>query len=127
MKSFIVCCGTAAALLAPAAVLPAAAQEPWSLERCIDNAVAHNITIEQYRLRTENQAIQLQNAKYSRLPDLNASAGENFSFGRGLTADNTYTNTRQLTAVQQTAKGLSGFIGSFLFLSIFQRSFQKDT
>ncbi|MCR4959477.1 MAG: TolC family protein [Prevotella sp.] len=93
MKSFIVCCGTAAALLAPAAALPAAAQEPWSLERCIDNAVAHNITIEQYRLRTESQAIQLQNAKYSRLPDLNASAGENFSFGRGLTADNTYTNT----------------------------------
>ena len=72
---------------------PAGAQSPWTLERCIDYAVAHNITIEQYRLRTESQAIQLQNAKYSRLPDLNASASENFSFGRGLTADNTYTNT----------------------------------
>jgi outer membrane protein len=69
------------------------AQEPWSLERCIDYAVSHNITIEQYRLRTESQAIQLETSKYSRLPDLNASAGENFSFGRGLTADNTYTNT----------------------------------
>jgi len=69
------------------------AQEPWSLERCIDYAVSHNITIEQYRLRTESQAIQLQTAKASRLPDLNASAGEIFSFGRGLTADNTYTNT----------------------------------
>ena len=72
---------------------PAGAQSPWTLERCIDYAVAHNITIEQYRLRTESQAIQLENAKYSRLPDLNASASENFSFGRGLTADNTYTNT----------------------------------
>jgi len=70
-----------------------AAQEPWTLERCIDYAVSHNITIEQYRLRTESQALQLETSKYSRLPDLSASAGENFSFGRGLTADNTYTNT----------------------------------
>ncbi len=72
---------------------PAGAQEPWSLERCIDHAVSHNITIEQYRLRTEQQTIQLQTSKASRLPDLNVSVGENFSFGRGLTADNTYTNT----------------------------------
>lgn len=94
MKSLTRCCTTAAASLTAALLaLPAAAQEPWTLERCIDYAVAHNITVEQYRLRTEAQAIQLQNAKYSRLPDLNASAGENFSFGRGLTADNTYTNT----------------------------------
>ena len=72
---------------------PIGAQEPWSLERCIEHAVTHNITIEQYRLRTEQQALQLQSSKASRLPDLNASIGENFSFGRGLTADNTYTNT----------------------------------
>ncbi|MBO4810600.1 MAG: TolC family protein [Prevotella sp.] len=71
---------------------PVGAQEPWSLERCIDYAVSHNITIEQYKLRTEKQTIQLQTSKASRLPDLNASVGENFSFGRGLTADNTYTN-----------------------------------
>ena len=90
----LLCCHIVAALtLTLAFTLPAAAQEPWSLERCINYAVDHNITIEQYRLRTESQAIQLETSKYSRLPDLNASAGENFSFGRGLTADNTYTNT----------------------------------
>ena len=72
---------------------PVGAQAPWSLERCIEHAVSHNITIEQYRLRTEQQTIQLQTSKASRLPDLNGSIGENFSFGRGLTADNTYTNT----------------------------------
>ncbi|MBQ9355987.1 MAG: TolC family protein [Prevotella sp.] len=72
---------------------PAGAQSPWTLEQCIDYALNHNITIEQYRLRTEQQELQLQTAKASRLPDLNASVGENFSFGRGLTADNTYTNT----------------------------------
>ena len=89
-KARSVCCSIAAAL---ALANPATAQTPWSLERCIDYAVSHNISIEQYRLRTEHQALQLQTAKASRLPDLNASVGENLRFGRGLTADNTYTNT----------------------------------
>ena len=93
MKTTRLLCCHIVATLALALAFPAAAQEPWSLERCINYAVDHNITIEQYRLRTESQAIQLETSKYSRLPDLSASAGENFSFGRGLTADNTYTNT----------------------------------
>ena len=37
--------------------------------------------------------LDVNTAKNSRLPDLSASASENFSFGRGLTAQNTYTNT----------------------------------
>ncbi len=75
------------------AALPARAQQPWSLERCIDYAVSHNISIEQYKVQLEQQELRLQTSKAQRLPDLNASASENFSFGRGLTADNTYTNT----------------------------------
>ena len=66
---------------------------PWSLRQCCDYAVEHNIAIRQQSNQRDQQALQLQTAKSSRLPDLNASAGENFSFGRGLTADNTYTNT----------------------------------
>ena len=69
------------------------AQTPWSLKQCCDYAVEHNIAIRQQSNQRDQQALQLESAKASRLPDLNASAGENFSFGRGLTADNTYTNT----------------------------------
>lgn len=69
------------------------AQTPWTLERCIDYAVEHNISIERYRLQLEQREVQLNTARHQRLPDLNASVGENLSFGRGLTADNTYTNT----------------------------------
>ena len=72
---------------------PAGAQSPWSLKQCCDYAVEHNIAIRQQANQRDQQALQLESAKASRLPDLNASAGENFSFGRGLTADNTYTNT----------------------------------
>ena len=38
------------------------------------------------------QEITLSTTRNSRLPDLNGSVSESFSFGRGLTADNTYQN-----------------------------------
>ena len=65
----------------------------WSLRECCDYAVAHNITVRQYENVRRQHEIQLSTARNQRLPDLSASAGQNFSFGRGLTAENTYTNT----------------------------------
>jgi outer membrane protein len=68
------------------------AQE-WTLAKCIDYALEHNISVKQYENQRRQQEVQLSTARNQRLPDLNASAGQNFSFGRGLTAENTYTNT----------------------------------
>lgn len=80
------------ALMAVAA--PTLAQShKWSLEECISYALEHSISIKQRDLNRQQQEIEVSTAKNSRLPDLNASTGENFSFGRGLTAENTYTNT----------------------------------
>lgn len=73
--------------------LPLCAQQSWTLEQCIEHAVTHNIAIRQRENMQHQQELQLSTARNSRLPDLNASAGQNFSFGRGLTAENTYTNT----------------------------------
>ena len=73
-------------------IVPAFAQKQWTLRQCVDYAIAHNITVRQMQNTREQQAIQLSTHKNSRLPDLNASANENFSFGRGLTAQNTYEN-----------------------------------
>lgn len=72
---------------------PVDAQQSWSLKQCCDYAVAHNITVKQYENQRRQREIQLSTARNQRLPDLSASAGQNFSFGRGLTAENTYTNT----------------------------------
>ena len=84
------CCGIAAALL-PA--LPSTAQKQWTIRECCDYAVTHNISIKQQENQRRQQELQLDNARNQRLPDLSGSVGPNFSFGRGLTADNTYTNT----------------------------------
>ena len=65
----------------------------WTLRECCDYAVEHNISIKQQENACRQQELQLSTAKNSRLPDLSASASQNFSFGRGLTAENTYSNT----------------------------------
>lgn len=65
---------------------------PWSLQDCITHALDNNITVKQSELTVQQNEIELQTSKLSRLPDLSGSASENFSFGRGLTADNTYAN-----------------------------------
>ena len=71
---------------------PILAQAPWTLRQCCDYAIEHNISIKQQDNQRKQRDLQLSTAKNSRLPDLSASASESFSFGRGLTLDNTYTN-----------------------------------
>ena len=66
---------------------------PWTLSECIRHAQENNISLQQRGLQVKQQEIQLDNAKGSRLPQVSGSVSENFSFGRGLTADNTYSNT----------------------------------
>lgn len=58
------------------------AQETWTLERCINYALKNNISIKQSELETHYQANELSQTKYNLLPNLNASASQNFGFGR---------------------------------------------
>ena len=70
-----------------------AQNKQWDLKECCDYAVEHNIGIKQQQNQCRQQELQLSTSKNSRLPDLSAGVTQNFSFGRGLTMDNTYTNT----------------------------------
>lgn len=72
--------------------------QTMSLGECISYALEHNTSIEQRRLAEENQRVQLDNSRSSRLPSLNASLGQGWGFGRstsreGTTIDRTSSNT----------------------------------
>lgn len=69
------------------------AVQAWSLRQCISYALEHSITVKQQDVTRQQREIDLSTAKNSRLPDLNGSASQNWSFGRGLTSENTYSNT----------------------------------
>ena len=61
-----------------------AQQEPWSLERCVNYAIDHNIQIKQQILQTRIQKNNLDQAKLNLLPTINGSATHDYSFGRAL-------------------------------------------
>jgi len=65
-------------------------QSQWSLQKCIDYALQNNIQIKQQSLNSNYYNNQLQQAKYNRLPNLNAGFQNNMSFGRTIGPDNTY-------------------------------------
>ena len=88
MKKIVIC-----ALCIVHCALLGAQPHLWSLRECCDYAVEHNISIKQQQNQRRQQELTLSTSKNSRLPDLSGSVGQNFSFGRGLTAQNTYSNT----------------------------------
>ena len=68
---------------------PTSEAGPWSLDDCIRYAHEHNIQIQQQALQVEQRSVELNTSRHSRLPDLGANLGTNFSFGRSLISNNT--------------------------------------
>ncbi len=85
---------TATIIFSAVFVVAASAQtHEWTLQECTNHAVENNLSVKRSEDAVHRQEIQLNSAHNNWLPSVNASVGQNFSFGRGLTADNTYSNT----------------------------------
>jgi len=89
--------------------LLANAQKNWTLQQCIDTALANNRNVKQKVLARKVSETNYLQSKQNLLPNLNASAGEYFSFGRSLGADNVYKNINS----SQTSFGISSNITLF--------------
>jgi outer membrane protein len=64
----------------------------WTLEECIRYAIEHNIDLKQQEQQQELSKIAANTSQNSWLPNLNASVGQNFSFGRIQSADGTISS-----------------------------------
>jgi outer membrane protein len=83
----------------------------WTLERCIRHAIDHNITIKQIELQKESAEIELNTSQMSRLPDLNANAGQSWNFGRTPTSTGLYENISQSTSSFSIGSSIPLFTG----------------
>ena len=92
----------------PAAPAPGT---PWTLAECIAHDQQNNTQVQQRQLQVERSDIELSTARYSRLPDLNASIGGDASFGRALTSDNTYRNNNQTSGSLNVSASMPLFQG----------------
>ncbi len=100
ITSLLLTCGT---------LFTVSAQQQYTLLECIDIALENNRNIKQQELNRQQREIAYSQARADLLPSLNASAGQNFVFGRSIGLDNTYVNTNS----SQTSFGIGADITLF--------------
>ncbi|MCD7938504.1 MAG: TolC family protein [Tannerellaceae bacterium] len=88
-----------------------AQEKVWTLQECILYAIDNNIQLKQLELEQENRQIALNTSKSRWLPNLNASVGQDFGFGRSLTIDNTYVNQSSASSSFGISTGMPIFDG----------------
>ena len=98
-------------LLVPALSPAQDLRHPWTLQECLDWALEHSLTVKQGELNLAQQEIQANTAENSWLPTVSASANESINFGRGLTADNTYTSANTTSTGFSIGGGMNLFDG----------------
>ena len=64
--------------------------ETYTLQRCVETALANNITMKQSQLNVEGNKVAVNQAKMNRYPNLNAGASQSLNFVRSV---NPYDNT----------------------------------
>lgn len=87
-----------------------AAQEVWTLQRCIDHAFEHNLSLQEARLGEVSAAIGEEAALGAFLPSLNASASHGYNFGQTI---DPFTNQFATARIRSNSFGLSSGVVLF--------------
>ncbi len=87
---------------------------PWTLDACVQYALDHNLTVKQSELMKSQREVELNTAKNSVWPTVQGSASQSFSFGRGLSEDNTYVSSN----TANTSFGIGGSMNLFTGLRV---------
>ncbi|MBP5572644.1 MAG: TolC family protein, partial [Bacteroidales bacterium] len=91
------------------------AQQPWTLQQCIDYAMEHNVGILQSRLQQQNADYQLKMSQNAWLPSVSASASEGLGFGQSPSYTGVYVSDNSSSA----SVGLSVSVPLFQGLNLY--------
>ena len=98
-------------------------RKKWTLSECIDCAVTHNIEVKQSDNQIQNLKVEKNTLRNSFLPDLNAGASQNFTFGRSLNQSNTYENSNIQNSSFSVSTEIPIFMGFKRTASLSQNKF----
>ena len=91
-------------------VLNANSQEKWDLRRCVEYALANNISIKQADIDSRTAKLTYEQAKYYQFGQANASTNLGLNFGRSISGTtNTYTNQQALSQTYNLNVGITLF------------------
>ncbi|MCK4751785.1 MAG: TolC family protein, partial [Bacteroidales bacterium] len=106
------------------AFLTGQAQQPWSLEDCIQYAMENNIQIKQSVLNTEYNENLLKQSQLGQIPNINGNANYTYSWGRAL--DQTtyqFTDDQQINSISM---GLTSSVNLFNGLRVRNTILQNE-
>jgi outer membrane protein len=71
----------------------------WTLRQCIAHAIENSLAVQRAENLAGQSKVEVNTAKWARLPNLNGSTSQNYSWGRAASPiDNSYSNTNNSTA-----------------------------
>ena len=91
------------------------AQQPWTLQQCLDYAMEHNVGILQSRLQQQNADYQLKMSQNAWLPSVSANASEGLGFGQSPSYTGVYVSDNSSSA----SVGLSVSVPLFQGLNLY--------
>lgn len=90
-------------LIAASNAAIAAPPKKWTLQECIDYAIANNITLQQSRLQKQSAIEDIKQSKAAMLPSLNASTNQSFGYRPWVNTNiSTVTNGTVSTSINKT-------------------------
>lgn len=102
-----------------------AAQQQWSLEKCINYAYENNLQIKQSNLNAESSKESLLQSKLGFLPSFNANISQNTGWGRSIDmATYRYTNKKTNQAYGSLSANLTLFNGLQNVNNLRQKQFE---
>src|SRR5579862_2705668 len=91
-------------------ILQVRAQDKWDLPRCVNYAIANNISIKQADIDSRTAKLTLDQSKWTQYGSANGATGLGFNFGRSINpTSNVYTNTEGLSQYYQLNVGITLF------------------
>ena len=103
---FLLCVGS----LSPSAVAQSSGNDVWTLQRCLEHALEHNLQLQQAELGIVRGALAETSAKGAFLPNLNASSSYGVNIGQRI---DPFTNQFASDAVQSSNYGMSSGLTLF--------------
>src|SRR3982750_3416406 len=102
------------------------AQSTYTLQQCIDSALAHNILVKRAGLERQSAEVNWQQAKANVLPDLNANISHGYYYGRTLSQSNIYVNANSNSGGYNLNSNVTIFNGLTLQNRIKQNAYGYD-
>lgn len=81
----------------------------WNLRQCIDHAIENNLTVMRAENAVEQSKVDVNTAKWARLPNLNGSAGESFNWGRAGTRVKDEATGNEMVVYKNTNSNSTSF------------------